>query len=140
MTKPKRKDVRTALEEFPARLNKSYNETMKRIEGQAMEYEELAKRVLLWVSQSLRPMSMLEIRHAIAVEPKMQDIDDEDMDDEDALITCYAGLIMRDGESNTLRFVRKSLHLGRHCYPYLGAMHFGLRSFGKSSVYINLMF
>ena len=107
MTKTKRRDVRKALETLPPELNESYEQTMERIKSQGKDYSELAMRVLLWVSNTVRPLSPIELQYAIAVQPGMTELDDEDLDDQDLMISVCAGLVVLDAETNTLRFVRK---------------------------------
>ena len=107
VTKTKRKDVRKALETLPPELDGSYEQTMERIKGQDKDYCELAMRVLLWVSNTVRPLSPVELQHAIAVQPGMTELDDEDLDEEDLMVSVCAGLVVLDAETNTLRFVRK---------------------------------
>ena len=104
-TKTKRKDVHKAFVNLPSRLDESYDETIGRIESQPKEYGALAKRVLLWVCNSFRPLSLLEIQHALAVEPGIIQVDDDDLDDADTLLSICAGLVILDEETATLRFV-----------------------------------
>ena len=107
VTKTKRKDVRKALETLPPESDGSYEQTLERIKGQGKDYWELAMRVLLWVSNSVQPLSPVELQHAIAVQPGMTELDDEDLDEQDLMVSVCAGLVVLDAETNTLRFVRK---------------------------------
>ena len=107
MTKTKRKDVRKALESLPPELDGTYDQTIERIKGQGKDYSELAMRVLLWVSSTFRPLSPVELQYAIAVRPGMTELDEEDLDEQDLMISVCAGLAILDAETNTLRFVRK---------------------------------
>ena len=107
VTKTKPKDVRNALDSLPPGLDESYYETLKRIESQVPEYVALAKRILFWTCKTFEPLSPSALQHALAVEPDMTEIDDEDLDDEDLILSVCAGLVVLDKESNTLRFVRK---------------------------------
>ena len=107
MTKTKRKDVRKALEGLPPEVDGSYEQMMERIKGQGKDYSELAMRVLLWVSNAVRPLSPVELQYAIAVQPGMTELDDEDLDDQDLMVSVCAGLVVLDSETKTLRFVRK---------------------------------
>lgn len=109
VTKTKRKDVRKALESLPPELNGSYDQTIERIESQGKDYSELAMRVLLWMSNAVRPMSPVQLQYAIAIQPGMTELDDEDLDDQDLIVSVCAGLVILDAETDTLRFVRKSV-------------------------------
>lgn len=107
VTKTKRRDVRKALDSLPPELDGIYEQTIERIEGQGKDYSELAKRVLLWVANAHRQLSPVELRHAVAVQPGMTELDDEDLDEQDLLVSVCAGLVVLDAETNTIRFTRK---------------------------------
>lgn len=107
VTKTKRKDVRKALESLPPELDGIYDRAIERIEGQGKDYSDLAKRVLMWVSNAFCPLSPVELQSAIAVQPGMTELDDEDLDDQDLTASVCTGLVVLDAETDTLRFVRK---------------------------------
>lgn len=109
VTKTKRKDVRKALESLPPELDGTYDQTIERIKGQGKDYSELAMRVLLWISSAVRPLAPVELQYAIAIQPGMTELDDEDLDDQDLMVSVCAGLVILDSETDTLRFVRKSV-------------------------------
>ena len=109
VSKTKRKDVRKALKLLPPGLDESYDRTIERIESQPNEYSDLAKKVIMWVGMAYQPLSPREIQHALAVDDDMTEICDEDLDDQDSLLAACAGLVVLDTETDTLRFVRKSL-------------------------------
>jgi hypothetical protein len=46
----------------------AYQEAMERIEGQIADSQKLAKEVMSWITCATRPLSTLELRHALAVE------------------------------------------------------------------------
>ena len=117
VTKTKRRDVRKALGSLPPELDGIYEQTIERIEGQGKDYSELAKRVLLWVANAYRPLSPVELQHAVAVQPGMTELDGEDLDEQDLLISVCAGLVVLDIETNTIRFTRK-FHLSS-CFTLL---------------------
>ena len=82
------KAVRTALEQFQRysngpndkstkALDHAYNQAMERIEGQEDGLEDLAKRVLLWITYAKWPLSSCELQHALAVEPGSSKFDYE---------------------------------------------------------------
>ena len=54
----------------PKGLDDTYDEVMERICSQDEDYAQLAKRTLSWISYALRPLTVKEIQHAIAVEPQ----------------------------------------------------------------------
>jgi hypothetical protein len=99
------KAVRKALLNLPQELHGIYNEAMNRIRTQAPEKVERANQVLSWISYALRPLTVTEIRHALAVEPGDVKFDEEALPDEDLLVSVCAGLVTIDQESNIIRLV-----------------------------------
>ncbi|KAI9783675.1 MAG: hypothetical protein M1839_003523 [Geoglossum umbratile] len=100
-----RRDVYRALESLPEGLDGTYSEVMQRIRGQDGDDPKLAERVLYWISYAFRPLTVTEIRHALAVEPGDRNLDGDAMPDEDLLVSVCAGLVTVDRESNIIRLV-----------------------------------
>jgi hypothetical protein len=96
-----RRGVREAMENLPIELNGIYDEAMRRIESQGEEEVDLAKLVLNWISFAFRPLTVAEIRHALAVKPEDTNIDEEALPDGDILISICGGLVTTDQESIT---------------------------------------
>ncbi len=82
-----------------------YDEAMHRIYSQPTEDVALAKRVLSWVSCAKRPLKVLELQHALAVEPGAIEIDEEALTEEDLFVSVCAGLVTIEKESNIIRLV-----------------------------------
>src|SRR5580698_1643659 len=61
------RQVRMALENLPEGMDNTYDEAMERIERQDDSRTELAKRVLSWITYAVRPLSVTELQHALAV-------------------------------------------------------------------------
>ncbi|KAH0536690.1 hypothetical protein FGG08_006456 [Glutinoglossum americanum] len=101
--KHNRRDVRTALRNLPKELDDTYDEAMQRIRGQDEEDAKLAERILYWISYAFRPLTVTEIKHALAVQPGDVDFDEEAMPD--VLVSICAGLVTVDRESNITRLV-----------------------------------
>src|SRR5450755_4381454 len=49
-------------------LDQAYEEAMERIKGQKPGFHKLAKQVLSWITCAKRPLTTLELQHALAVE------------------------------------------------------------------------
>ncbi|KAL9121033.1 MAG: hypothetical protein Q9187_002407 [Circinaria calcarea] len=103
--KQTRKAVRTALESLPQRLDQTYEEAMERVLLQEEDDALLAKKVLSWISYARRPMTVLEIQHATAVELDTKVLDEDELVDEEILVSVCAGLVTIDQESNIIRLV-----------------------------------
>jgi|SRR5882762_7502405 hypothetical protein len=100
------KDIRDALNKLPNGVDDTYHEAVTRIERQNGEYKALAKRVLTWIIFSERPLSFIELRHAVSTLSGMTYIDSESLVQEHLVISVCAGLVVVDG-NNIVRLVRK---------------------------------
>jgi hypothetical protein len=67
---------------------------MDRIERQDEDLEQLAERVLSWITYAVRPLSVVELQHALAVKFDATETDLIAIIDEDTLVSICAGLIM----------------------------------------------
>ncbi|OQV04600.1 Ankyrin repeat-containing protein [Cladophialophora immunda] len=107
--KTKPKDVLKALNTFAQggdALNRAYQDTIQRIQCQPEEHKALAKKVLVCVTHSARPLTLDEIRHALAVDQETTELDPEyDLDNPDDVISSCAGLVTIDSESRIIRLV-----------------------------------
>ena len=99
------KAVRKALETMPTTLDATYDEAVRRIESQTDDDKELAFLVLSWVSYASRPLTIEELRQALAVEPEETELDDENMPDQDTILSICAGLVTSDQATGAVRLV-----------------------------------
>ena len=106
MSKNNRKAIRDALEHLPKGLDSTYAEAMTRIDKQNRDDRDLAENVLSWISYAVRPLSITELQHALAIEKGHTEIDLEALPDEEILISVCAGMVTLDKESNIVRLVR----------------------------------
>jgi hypothetical protein len=106
-TKNTAKAVRDALDVLPTEVDDTYREAMNRIAQQSKDDEALAKRVLMWITYAVRPLSFMELRHAVSTLPGMTNIDSESLVQEQLLTSVCAGLVAVDGEGNIVRLIRK---------------------------------
>jgi hypothetical protein len=86
-------------------LELAYRQTMERIEGQEAGFQELAIQVLLWITCAKRPLSTLELRHALAVEIGQCELDQENLPEAEDMVSVCAGLVTVDEESDVIRLV-----------------------------------
>ncbi|KAI0482243.1 hypothetical protein GGR56DRAFT_177205 [Xylariaceae sp. FL0804] len=70
-----------------------YRDIMERIRGQVDDQWKLAQQVLSWVTFSFRPLYVLELRHALAVEIGVSKFDPENLPDAGDLVSSCCGLI-----------------------------------------------
>ena len=95
--------VKRALETLPNDLRETYDEAMERIESQGSECKQLAIRILYWIFYALRPLTVQELQHALAVEPETSELDEGDIPDKELLTSLCAGLVVTDRRSNIIR-------------------------------------
>jgi hypothetical protein len=86
-------------------LKTTYNQAMQRIEGQGHDREILAKQILSWIVHSKRPLSTLELQHALAVQENMTALDTDFLPTTKVMLSLCAGLVTIDEESGIIRLV-----------------------------------
>ena len=86
-------------------LDHAYAQAMERIVGQEGGLRELAKKVLSWVTCAKRPLTTLELQHALAVEIGTSELDEENLPEIEDMVSLCAGLVTVDRESNVIRLV-----------------------------------
>jgi hypothetical protein len=102
------KAIKTALKRLPTgseAYGHAYKEAMERIKGQVTDSQELAKQVLSWITCAKRPLTTLELRHALAVEIGESALDKENLPEIEDIVSVCAGLVTIDQESNIIRLV-----------------------------------
>src|SRR5271170_3336327 len=107
MAKFSAREVRAALENLPEGMDGTYDEAMERVERQDDRRTQLARRVLSWITYAVRPLSVKELQHALAVMPDTTKLDHEDIIDDEILTSICAGLVVIDEERNVIGLVRK---------------------------------
>lgn len=85
--------------------DKTYQDALSRIEDQRPELRELGRNVLSWITYAERPLKTEELRHAIAVDQKKDDLDEDDLPDVNFIIQATAGLVALDKASGIIRLV-----------------------------------
>ncbi|PWI64589.1 hypothetical protein PCL_09519 [Purpureocillium lilacinum] len=102
------KTLRTALARLPSgrdAYENAYATAMDRIEQQTAEQRWLAKRVLAWIVGSRRPLTALELQHALAVEHGETALDHDNLPDIEDMVSVCAGLVTVDEHSHIIRLV-----------------------------------
>ncbi|KAJ6540325.1 hypothetical protein B0H19DRAFT_1239672 [Mycena capillaripes] len=108
-TKSTIKAVREALKNLPKDLNHSYDDAMKRIESQNEEDRNIAHSALTWVVNAKRPLTVTELRVALAVEPDTRQLDDDNILDIELVLSVCAGLVILDEQSDVVRLVHYTI-------------------------------
>ncbi|RYP51792.1 hypothetical protein DL768_002939 [Monosporascus sp. mg162] len=75
---PTKGDIKDALEHITKGINgldETYKLAMERIEDHGRGNRDLAKQILAWIVHARKPLSTLELRHALAVRPHLTNLD-----------------------------------------------------------------
>jgi ankyrin repeat protein len=102
------RDVKTALRDLPQgsdAYDVAYHAAMERIFAQGEGSSKMAEKILAWILCAHRPLSTLELLHALAVEPGDKEIDEDNILETDQILTICAGLVTIDEQSNNVRFI-----------------------------------
>ena len=97
--------VRRALTTLPSELDEFHQETVRRIECQNRDDRQLAWKILLWVSYTLRPLTFNELLHALAIEPGKAELDQMSIPKETDVESLCDGLLVVDRNSGLVHFV-----------------------------------
>ncbi|KAI1321129.1 ankyrin repeat protein [Xylariaceae sp. FL0255] len=101
-------DVKRALEGLRKGvegLNATYTQAMERIENHNPPTRHLAKRILQWIVHSERRLSLLELQHALAIQPQSDFFDRDFIPTIKTMESCCAGLISVDKDRKIVRLV-----------------------------------
>ncbi|KAI1849949.1 hypothetical protein JX266_004328 [Neoarthrinium moseri] len=84
---------------------KAYNNTMDRIRGQLKEQERLAIQALMWVVHAKRPLTTVELQHALSVEIGETEFFEDNVPDLQDTISVCCGLLTVEEQSDIVRLV-----------------------------------
>lgn len=104
-TKHSVKDIRSTLQNLPRGLSDTYDEALSRIFEQQEDDAEFARKVLCWVTYAVRPLTMPELKHALAISPDDTEIDEEGCPEEEFILSLCAGLVLHEPRSGLIRLV-----------------------------------
>ncbi|KKO99476.1 hypothetical protein THAR02_08415 [Trichoderma harzianum] len=100
--------VEDTLERLPKGSNayeQAYNGAMERIRNQKQGFCDLANRVLLWITCSRRPLSTLELQHALAVVNDSSALNPRNLPEIGLMVSVCGGLVAVDEHSDIIRLV-----------------------------------
>ena len=107
------KAIKTSLANLPkgsGALDVAYKQAMQRIEDQRPGFNELAKRTLSWITYAYEPLTVGQLRYALATEDGETEIDEDNLDDIEDVISVCCGLVIVDPETQAVRFVHYTTH------------------------------
>jgi len=102
-----RNGILKGLQKLPEGFDGTYDDAMERINQQSRKRKHMAYCVLSWISYAFRPLSLVELQYALAIREGMTEMDENDLDDEQYLISVCAGLVTVSEESHRVDLVRE---------------------------------
>jgi hypothetical protein len=107
-----RNAILKVLEKLPEGFENTYDDAMERINQQSTKRKRMAYRLLSWISYAFRSLSLIELQYALAVREDMIEMNEDDLDDEEYLISVCAGLVTVSEGYHQVSLVRRSyLHI-----------------------------
>jgi hypothetical protein len=97
--------VRENLKKLPIEINETYDEIMERIEKEGEEKRSMAKTILSWVVFARRPLSVKEIKHALAVRAKDETLNHGRMPLTEDITAFCCGLVVLEAKKKIVRLV-----------------------------------
>ncbi|KAL6354415.1 hypothetical protein LRP88_11746 [Fusarium phalaenopsidis] len=86
-------------------LDYAYEQAMERINSQKPGLRDIAFQVLAWITCAKRPLTQLELQHALAVELGTIKFDEENLPDIQGMVSACCGLVTIENESSIIRLV-----------------------------------
>ncbi|KAF4452601.1 P-loop containing nucleoside triphosphate hydrolase [Fusarium austroafricanum] len=102
--------VDEALDTLPEDLDDMYHETIQRIKSQKDDAKDLARNIIIWLTYAIRPLSLPEIRHALAIKSDQKKFNERYQPYKEGIISVCAGLVTIDPESSIVRLVHYTAH------------------------------
>jgi ankyrin repeat protein len=99
-----RATLQSALENLPSDINETYEKAIQRVRPADLS---LAKCVVSWITHSLRPLTALELRTALAVNENVTKLSEMTLHlhSETHVLSVCAGLVTIDAETSVIRLV-----------------------------------
>jgi hypothetical protein len=99
------------LEKLPDGFKETYDNALARIDKQSEEQRTLAYQVLSWISYTFRPMCLVELQYAVAIDKDMTAISEDDLHDDEFLLSLCGGLVVIMEKHKQVALVRKCITL-----------------------------
>ncbi|KAH6912028.1 hypothetical protein BKA70DRAFT_1098331, partial [Coprinopsis sp. MPI-PUGE-AT-0042] len=118
-----RQEVRQTLLAFPPSIEDAYLQAWNRLLNQKTRHVLLAKAVLVWVMNALRPMTTGELERAVATSPSTLKFKPDEVVPGRSLVALCCGLVVFEEESRLVRLVHYTAkdtvqHLLQDSFPH----------------------
>ncbi|KAK0439023.1 uncharacterized protein EV420DRAFT_1486485 [Desarmillaria tabescens] len=90
------KMLQDAINKLLDNMADAYDQTLERVNSQGMHDKALAYRIFGWIAFAKCPLTVLEMRYALAVEKDTAALDPDNLHDNDLLGNVCAGLVVID--------------------------------------------
>ena len=120
--------IRRIIRSLPRDLPATYQRALERLVRNRKA--ELARKMFRWVAAAKRPLSLMEIREAIAVEPcQPSSQEDKLVNDVDQLVPWCGNLLVLDEEEGLVQFAHHSVkdYLLSGEVPEISSHHFRIK-------------
>ncbi|KAJ7582131.1 ankyrin repeat-containing domain protein [Mycena floridula] len=104
--KPNPWELCKALAKLPDTIHISYDETMHRINSQDETCVQMANQVFKWLVYAKRPLTMLELRHALAISLESTQINPKAITAAEILVEICGGLVVTEKNDDGVDFPR----------------------------------
>lgn len=108
LTKGEVKETLRCIAKGENRLDKAYEQTMKRIKSQEENRSRLAQRILACIFHAKRPLSIAELQDALAVRPSILTLDRDYLYDAETVLSVCAGLVRLYEKSQIIDLIHKT--------------------------------
>ncbi|KAK0445033.1 uncharacterized protein EV420DRAFT_981971 [Desarmillaria tabescens] len=145
-------DLAAQLEKLPRTMTNAYKSFLERLETVEpnVEHKDFLYRIFGWLALSERPLTVLELEHALAVEPGSKKLNTDNITSCDFITSACIGLVIVDNQE-CLRFGHRSAQeyfrlnqtslfphiqedIVRTCITYLSFDDFHSSDFANSTV------
>ncbi|ETN37213.1 uncharacterized protein HMPREF1541_08203 [Cyphellophora europaea CBS 101466] len=109
LEQPTKGDVRDVLKGLSTDLTGVFNSTIARIRKLPPRSQVIAFQTLMWISHAKRPLTMLELQHALALRPSDADISEERLLEPRQVLDYCCGLVEHERDSDIVRLVHYTL-------------------------------
>ena len=103
------RQLRKALESLSIDLGTNIKEAINRIECQSSAIRDIGMNAIRWVAYALRPLSMRELQHALAIASGDEEFVEDGISPSSIILASCAGLITLEPESGVVRLLHFSV-------------------------------
>ncbi|KPI36177.1 Ankyrin-1 [Cyphellophora attinorum] len=104
-----RADVRRSLKSLSSDLTGVFTSTIERIQRLPPRWCDIAFQTLMWLSHARRPLTMTELRHALAVQDEDEDLDEDALISPRKILEYCNGLVEHEHDSGVVHLVHYTL-------------------------------